>query len=121
MAKPADKTWELDALSRAIDIHQPEAVTTHEIAGIGTRFLAGLIDFVIKIPVEAGVVLFLHENVPAMAHVWRLTPVLLLLAAANITYSFVFELLADGQTPGKNACGLRVVGVNGERPTLLRS
>ena len=113
-----DRTWELDALSRAVDVPHADAVATHEVAGIGARFLAGLVDFTIKIPVEAAVVLFVRDQVPVLANGWPFALLLLFFAAVNIAYSFFFELLADGQTPGKNACGLKVAGIDGQTPTM---
>lgn len=112
--------WELDALSCAVDVPQGDTVATHEVAGIGARFLAGLIDFTIRIPVEVAVVLFVREQVPALAGGWPLVLMLLFFCVVNIAYSFLFELLADGQTPGKNACGLKVAGVDGGVPGARR-
>ena len=92
-----------------LTIATPEGVDLDlTLAGLGSRFIAGAIDLVLKLVLigllalallgagDLGIAAFL----PAMA--------LVLLA-----YDMLFELLAQGRTPGKRWTGLRVVRDDG--------
>lgn len=113
-----DTTWEVDPLTHGVDVAMGPHVVTHQLAGIGARVFAGLIDLVIKVPVSAGIAGLLIWASPELAHGWGLGLVLLVLTVFNIGFSVVSEVLFAGQTPGKNACLLRVVAESGEPATF---
>ena len=99
-------------------IATPEGVELRlRLAGVGSRFAAGTIDFTLK----AAVVL-----VAALAAGVSLGGVPALVAGgvgllfAMVLYDILFEVRAGGRTPGKRVLGLRVVLVDG-RPVGLRA
>ena len=113
-----------------LDIQTPENVAFgYQVAGIGSRFLASLLDTLIIILLQAAV----------------FVAFLLILRAFNITlldggpaswiyaifglvafifywgYYIFFEMLWNGQTPGKRWTGLRVIRADGTPITLPES
>lgn len=113
-----------------LDIQTPENVAFgYQVAGIGSRFLATLLDTLIVILLQVAI----------------LVALLLILRAFNITplegglaswiyavfglvaflfywgYYIFFELLWNGQTPGKRWMGLRVIRADGTPITLSES
>lgn len=125
-------------LQEEYTIDTPENVSFgYEIAGIGSRFLAGLIDSLI-----IGVVLFFLNIVLAALFEWTNMGnsasavlgsdadftwvgglVLAIYALLNFIviwgYYVIFELTWNGQTPGKRRAKLRVVRVNGNPAGFL--
>ncbi|MBA3658986.1 MAG: stage II sporulation protein M [Gemmatimonadales bacterium] len=95
-----------------LEVETPEHVVLDlEIAGVGSRALAAIIDTVILI--GGGILLFLVVAVLVGygVRLGRWGPAILLLggfAAWNL-YFILFEGLRGGQTPGKRAIGIRVV------------
>ena len=92
------------------------------LAGIGSRFMAGLLDYtlcgaVLLIAILAAVAL----GDDLAATIVAVTAVL----AINVVYFTVFEVLGGGRTLGKRATGLRVVtdggGQVGLRASLIRN
>lgn len=81
-----------------------------EIANIGERALAWLIDFVIIIVLSLILSLIFSVRVSLM----QLSSVLVL-----VLYTPLWEALNHGQTPGKMALNLRVVKTNGEPAVFL--
>src|SRR6185295_5975066 len=84
----------------------------YRVAGIGSRFLAWLIDM--------GVVLALLIVLVVVASAWELAragfgSALLMLASFAIQWGYfvLFEWLWYGQTPGKRLIGIRVIDVQG--------
>ena len=109
-------------MERALDVRTAEAIAVHyELAGIGSRFLALSIDLVIQVVtalavylvaalVAAPVMTFLGAN--ALGKAWvvaSLSALSLATFALFFGYFIVFELVWNGQTPGKRALGIRVV------------
>jgi len=92
------------------------------LAGIGSRFMAGLLDYticgaVLLIAILAAIAL----GDELAATIVAVTAVL----AINVVYFTVFEVLGGGRTLGKRATGLRVVtdggGQVGLRASLIRN
>ena len=119
-------------LQEEYTIDTPENVSFgYEIAGIGSRFLSGLIDTVILLLallflniVLAALMDWVNTDQVAAAIIGEETSVTwaggLILAIYTLLnfvliwgYFVVFELTWNGQTPGKRWAKLRVVRVNG--------
>lgn len=108
-----DRTWPADLFTVAVDIDYGDRLVSHELAGVGSRFVACLVDTVIKVPLEAGLLFFLVQIRPELYSFWPMTVLICAIAVVNIIYSIAFEFLTQGQTPGKNACGIRVMSESG--------
>jgi uncharacterized RDD family membrane protein YckC len=125
-------------MSREILIDTPENVALeYELAGLGTRFQANLVDTLLQLMVYGGVffvMLLLYlalEWIAAVHHLVLLTRVLhaveqFAMAAALIAafvvfwgYYIYFEYRWNGQTPGKRGVGLRVIREGGYPVDLL--
>lgn len=105
-------------------IDTPENIEfAYDIAGIGSRFLAALIDTLLIIIAEiivfivAGVLINLFGISTDTNAPFSVITALALLLAFGILWGYyiVFELVWNGQSPGKRAIGLRVVR-DGGRP-----
>jgi uncharacterized RDD family membrane protein YckC len=107
--------------SHLLKIDTPENVSfAYDIAGIGSRFLAALIDSAIIVLLQVilfGSVLLFASLISETA---TDTMVGWMLAIAGIVsflffwgYYIFFEILWNGQTPGKRQVGLRVIRVDG--------
>ncbi|HEU4801526.1 MAG TPA: stage II sporulation protein M [Gemmatimonadales bacterium] len=96
------------SLTRHLAIETPEHVRLdHEIAGLGSRAAAALVDqAIIAVMLLALVIL---RGVSGMGVNW--TGAVAVLAMFGIWYGYFtfFEALRDGQTPGKRMLGIRVV------------
>jgi uncharacterized RDD family membrane protein YckC len=107
-------------VDRSISVRTPESIRfSYDLAGLGSRFLAVVLDLVIQVAVVAGIFWGL-ELIAAHAprpdpHADRLTTsiataiVILIVFAVFFGYFVVFEAFWNGQTPGKKALGIRVV------------
>jgi len=98
-------------------ISTPEGVEVElTLAGIGSRFIAGGIDWVIQIFVLVALAVILRE-------VGDIGSAILASAffAVIFFYDVLFEVLGGGRTPGKRATGLRVVRSGGRPITFVRS
>src|SRR4051812_5822330 len=104
-------------------ISTPEGVQLAlPLAGIGSRFMAGLLDYLI------GAVVFLVAILAASALGGRLAATIVSVTAVlaiNVVYFVLFEVFGGGRTLGKRATGLRVVtdggGQVGLRASLIRN
>ena len=108
---------------RTIDINTTQNVTIeYELAMLKERVLAFVIDLLI---VGAGYMFFfisllsaiggsVLESGLSMQLLYYLIPVGLLM-----TYQFVSEVVADGQSWGKKAMGIKVVRLDGQEPGLV--
>jgi uncharacterized RDD family membrane protein YckC len=88
-----------------------------ELAGIDKRILAWLIDFAIRIlyiyfAVKLFTVSFHDELIQMMWTLALLLPVMF--------YYLLFELLMNGQSPGKKIFNIKVVSLNGYKPTYIQ-
>ena len=109
-------------MSEQHTIETPENVSfAYDIAGIGSRFLATLVDSLLQGTVFAVllIVFALIEYTGAAfalpSALISLAPLLLLIAlfVVQFGYFLLFELVTGGQTPGKQLFGLRVIKENG--------
>lgn len=106
-------------MSRYVQFVTPENIeVSYEIAGIGSRFLAALIDHAIQLGIILGLGLAgvsistAFASVPILqwsAPLWVFAVIGLVIFAVFFGYFSAFELLWAGKTPGKKAVGLRVV------------
>jgi uncharacterized RDD family membrane protein YckC len=106
-----------------IDILSAENVSFHiETAGLGSRFGAAVIDLLLQgaaLGLGAIAANYLLDYLPQLDQTTQWVRVLLgamgvlVIALISLGYSFFFEWLWDGQTPGKRWLGLRVMRTNG--------
>ena len=91
-------------------IATPEGVELAlDLAGLGSRFTAGIIDLAIKTVIVIGVLL-LASRLSGLVATIALAVLPLLV---YIGYDVLFETLGSGRTPGKRATGLRVLRADG--------
>jgi len=112
-----------------LDINTPENVAFgYQVAGIGSRFLAALIDtlliFLLQVIVVItfAVILNISDIDPfgSMA-AWIAAIFSLVLFVFYSGYYFLFEILWNGQSPGKRWTSLRVIRTDGTPVTLSES
>jgi len=116
-----------------LNINTPENVTfDYEVAGLGSRFLAALVDTSIILVLQV-VIIFtffcaiatfwdnLFQEADSAAFAWLLAGMGLLSFAFLWGYYILFELLWNGQSPGKRWVGLRVIQTDGAPITLSES
>jgi uncharacterized RDD family membrane protein YckC len=101
-----------------VAIATPEGVAIElTLAGLGSRFIAGSIDFAIRLlPLIALVVLFDPRSGAIGIAIFALADF-----ALQFFYYVLFEVLGGGRTPGKRAAGIRVVRSGGRPVTFVRS
>lgn len=113
-------------MEERLDVDTPEGVVFgYQIAGIGSRFMAALIDtFVLS-----ALLLAFACGLTAMSGVafnsgldsWMTALSVLFIFALTWGYYVFFELVWNGQTPGKRRVGLRVIRADGTPITLVDS
>ncbi|MDR5683327.1 MAG: RDD family protein [Armatimonadota bacterium] len=91
---------------------------SYEIAGLGSRFVAALIDTVVQLAVLAALLIGFASTAQIEGALrgyvwWQLAIVLLAVFAIFPGYFIFFETAWNGQTPGKRAVGIRVVRDDG--------
>jgi uncharacterized RDD family membrane protein YckC len=107
-------------MERTLDVRTGEAVAIrYELAGIGSRFLAVMIDLLLQIAIVVAVFLVLvlvggtagrtSSVVDRTAHAWGIAIISLFLFLVFFGWFIIFETWWSGRTPGKRALGLRVV------------
>lgn len=113
-----------------LDIETPENVAFgYQVAGIGSRFLATMLDTTLVILLNVVVLLvaalFLRAfgglDEDSTLSAWVLALYTVLAAVFSWAYYIFFEMLWNGQTPGKRWVGLRVIRTNGTPITLSES
>lgn len=118
------------SLSQTVDVETPELVVlSYTIAGIGSRAVAALIDYLICIlsilVLVIGVAALQTSNifigVERITSAWASAVIGLLFFATLWLYYVLFEALNDGQTPGKRIMRLRVVQDGGLAVTFEAS
>ncbi len=104
-----------------LEVETPEhVVLDYEIAGLGSRALAAVIDTLILASVILAAVLFSAWAGDAVAALLR--PLMTLALFALLWgYFALFEGFNDGQTPGKRWMGIRVIRDTGAPGLLSRS
>jgi uncharacterized RDD family membrane protein YckC len=117
-------------MSEPFGLTTPENVVVHyQLAGVGSRFLAAAVDTLIQVTLILLLVLALSalggmalaggvarpptDLNPENASIWLIAVLLLINFLLLWGYHVTFELLWNGQTPGKRACGLRVLRDSG--------
>ncbi len=110
-------------MERSVTVRTPESIAFHyELAGLGSRFLAILVDLVFQTFLAVGVVIIygytasginrfltaLHVKPAQMDSVLTAITVFAMFAI-YFGYFIAFEALWSGQTPGKRVIGIRVV------------
>ncbi len=105
-------------LDDRVTLATPEGVALEQVlAGLGSRFLARLLDTVIQLVVIIALAVAAASGVPG----WLQAILIVLLFLALFGYDILFELVNNGRTWGKQAAGIRVVGGRGEPVTFLAS
>jgi uncharacterized RDD family membrane protein YckC len=112
-----------DVLEDRLDIGTPEGVVFgYEIAGIGSRFIAALVDSTILFVLQMAFFCVLWAFImPSSVGNWVAALVLLFVFVLNWGYFIFFEMISNGQTPGKSWIGLRVIRTDGLPVTLFDS
>ncbi|MBC7870517.1 MAG: RDD family protein [Chitinophagaceae bacterium] len=98
-----------------LQIETPENLTLEaEIAGFGSRFLAATADYTLLIIVIFILGLLFSRSLPTIEDSTYASLLVISFTFLSIVlYHLFFELVWNGQTPGKRWLGIRVVQVNG--------
>jgi uncharacterized RDD family membrane protein YckC len=102
-------------------LETPESVAvTYPVAGIGSRFLAALIDTLIQLTIVAAlaIIMLVIINISGLNTSGAAAYVALAIGILGVTavllgYYIFFELIWNGQSPGKRAMRLRVIQISG--------
>ncbi len=109
---------ELRDYRQHLEVETPEhVVIDYEIAGLGSRALAAIIDSAIIVSVIVAL-LFIAARATAEWAVWVIPVVTLAFFAVLWGYFALFEGLREGQTPGKRWLGIRVIRDTGHAATM---
>ena len=104
-----------------ITIATPEGVDLElTLAGVGSRFVSALVDFMLQIILLVGVS-GVGAAVGAFGNGYGSVVVLIASFLVFAAYDVLFEVFASGRTPGKRLNGLRVVRVDGSPVTFFTS
>jgi uncharacterized RDD family membrane protein YckC len=108
-------------MDRTLDVRTPESIEfSYDLAGVGSRFLAVMIDLCIQVAIALlciwGLFLVGLKSAPHLPHAaTRLSTsiglafVIAVIFLIFFGYFIIFEAMWNGQTPGKKALGIRVV------------
>jgi uncharacterized RDD family membrane protein YckC len=110
-------------MDRTLDVRTPESIAfSYELAGVGSRLLAVMIDLAIQVTlmfvVVWGFAFAFGSHPPKIHHVSIFDKLAVNIAIGTIVfviftiffgYFIVLEAVWNGQTPGKKALGIRVV------------
>ncbi len=110
-------------MDRTLDVRTPESIAfSYELAGVGSRGLAVVVDLIVQIAILSALFLGLGLLAPRLPRVAVLSAAELQLArsigigiviaivfAVSFGYFIVLEAVWGGQTPGKKMFGIRVV------------
>jgi uncharacterized RDD family membrane protein YckC len=112
--------------SDTLQIDTPENVTfDYDVAGIGSRFLSALVDTLLILLLQVIVfgTLILLAGMDGLfssdAPTWMIAVLSLVAFVFFWGYYIFFEILWNGQTPGKRMVGLRVIRVDGMPVTAV--
>ncbi len=106
----------MESYSDNLSIDTPENILLNaEIAGFGSRFVAALIDYVIIFILLFGVSWLFDRARYNSGAIGSPLPPLYYIVVFLITwgYHLIFELVWNGQTPGKRRASIRVIQSNG--------
>jgi uncharacterized RDD family membrane protein YckC len=105
-------------MQRSVDVRTGEAVAIrYELAGLGSRFLALVVDMLAQFAIAAALFIGFAFAAPTIARFtfgknlsgWLIAFGILLLFLIFFGWFIIFEAWWSGRTPGKRALGLRVV------------
>ncbi|MGZ8650146.1 MAG: RDD family protein [Solirubrobacteraceae bacterium] len=105
-----------------VRISTPEGVDVElTLAGIGSRFIAAILDFIIQagVVIAVSVLLGLFSGDRDGGYVAAVFSLVFFLTF--FAYDVLFEVRSRGRTPGKRWTGLRVVRTGGRPVTFVRS
>lgn len=113
-------------LDERVTIATPEGIELElVVAGLGSRFVATLLDTLIKIGVILAFTFVTAFGLGATGSDggggWGAALLVLMIFAVLFVYDVVFEVLGAGRTPGKRIAGIRVVRQGGEPVGFLAS
>lgn len=119
-------------MSEQLYIETPENISfQYDVAGLGSRFLAILIDSLVQGAVYALLIFAFAISSAAAAGTSTRLPsdlgnvlavaILIVIFLIQFGYFIVFEIALNGQTPGKRLIGLRVIKENGYPLAVLDS
>ncbi len=105
---------------RSVDVRTGESVAIrYELAGLGSRFLALVVDMLAQSAIAFALLLILAFSSPALgrlgplasknAYAWLLALAIFVFFTIFFGWFIIFEAWWSGRTPGKRALGLRVV------------
>jgi len=109
-------------MSNSYIIETPENIAfNYDVAGIGSRFLATLIDSLIQFGLYlVAMIIYYVADALGVTHAiardlqpWLAAFIIILLFFIQFGYFLLFELVMHGQTPGKRLFNLQVVKENG--------
>ncbi|MBA3872309.1 MAG: RDD family protein [Anaerolineae bacterium] len=102
----------METYSDKLSIDTPENILLDaEIAGFGSRFVAALTDYIIISILLVGMTwLFISSNIKGSA---ILAFYYISIFLITWGYHLIFELVWNGQTPGKRRAGIRIIQSNG--------
>jgi len=112
------------------DIQTPENVAFgYQVAGIGSRFLASLLDTVLIVLLQVAILIVMALIIRAVDQTafseqisgWAYAVFAMVAAIFYWGYYIFFEMLWNGQSPGKRWVGLRVIRADGTPITLSES
>lgn len=105
-------------------VDTPEQINlSYDIAGIGSRFLAAIIDTIIILIMEGLLLLVLSLLSSRLGVADSITTAIAVVGSFAVLWGFylVAEMLSNGQSPGKRVIGLRVVREGGRPITFTAS
>ncbi|MGB6724535.1 MAG: RDD family protein, partial [Terracidiphilus sp.] len=118
----------MDPISNQLNIETPELVSIEmPIAGIGSRFIAVVVDYLILL---AGGIVFVMMLIVVLAAVhvfarwsenWVIGFFGIVIFLVNWGYFTLFEAFWNGRTPGKRAAKIRVIHRSGRAMSFLES
>lgn len=116
----------MSLMDEYLSIDTPENVVfNYEVAGIGSRFLAALLDTLIilflQVIVSLLMLLLVGWALPDDGFAWLAAVLGLLSFALLWGYYIYFEMTWNGQSPGKRKAGLRVIRSDGTPITFTES
>jgi uncharacterized RDD family membrane protein YckC len=125
--------WEPRSFADQLNIDTPEQVELHfSVAGIGSRFIAVLLDHLIVLAaliLEVLILVWIGASAPRSAATavtdtaakWAAAILIFLNACIIWGYFALFEAFWRGQTPGKRVMKLRVIKDSGRQITLFEA
>lgn len=103
---------------KTIDIRTTQNVTiTYELAGVQERILAFILDIVIK-GLFTGLLAFVVAMMSNANENVMMAFMFLIVLPVNTFYTLAFEVLMNGQTPGKRMMKIKVIRMNGKQPVF---